>query len=45
MMNFNSVSIFSENPGKLVDFYKEVFQKDPDWTGGDFSGFIDSNIG
>jgi len=39
MLNFNSILVFSENPKKLVDFYTKVFQKDPEWTGGDFSGW------
>ncbi len=39
MLNFNSVLIFSENPGALVDFYKKVFGAEPNWTGGDFKGF------
>lgn len=39
MLNFNSVLIFSENPEYLLEFYKKVFGRDPDWTGGDFSGF------
>lgn len=39
MLNFNSVIIFSETPSQLVEFYKKVFQKDPDWTGGEFVGF------
>lgn len=39
MLNLNSVIVFSENPETLVEFYKKVFQKDPDWSGGDFSGW------
>ncbi|MDO8270281.1 MAG: VOC family protein [Candidatus Levybacteria bacterium] len=39
MLNFNSIIIFSENPTALVEFYKKVFEKEPDWTGGDFTGF------
>lgn len=39
MLDFNSILVFSENPKKLVDFYKKVLQKDPEWEGGDFSGF------
>ena len=40
MFNLNSFLIFSENPGRLVTFYSKVFQKDPDWSGGDFKGFL-----
>ncbi len=36
MLNFNSALLFSENPQKLVDFYSQVFDMEPDWTGGDF---------
>lgn len=39
VLNLNSFLVFSENPGRLVDFYKKVFQKEPDWSGGDFHGF------
>lgn len=39
MLNFNSILLFSENPKKLVEFYTKVFEKEPEWTGGDFSGF------
>lgn len=38
-MNFDSLLIFSENPKKLVTFYKKVFKSDPAWEGGDFVGF------
>jgi predicted enzyme related to lactoylglutathione lyase len=38
-MNFDSLLIFSENPKKLVDFYKKVFEGKPAWTGGDFVGY------
>ncbi len=39
MLNFNSLLIFSQNPKELVKFYKQVFDDEPGWTGGDFSGF------
>jgi len=39
MLNFRSMLVFSENPGALVEFYKKVFQTDPNWEGGDFKGF------
>lgn len=39
MLNFNSLLLFSDNPKRLVDFYKNIFDKDSDWTGGDFVGF------
>lgn len=39
MLNFNSVLLFSEEPKKLVEFYKKVLGEDPGWTGGEFSGF------
>lgn len=40
MLNFNSILVFSENPKKLADFYKKVFQKEPDMDGGDYFGFL-----
>lgn len=30
MLNLNSILVFSENPKELSDFYKKIFQKDPD---------------
>lgn len=39
MLNFNSILLFSENPSTLSDFYQKVFQKEPDWKEGDYSGF------
>src|SRR4051794_40643473 len=39
MLNFNSILIFSENPKALVEFYKKVFDAEPGWSGGDFTGF------
>ena len=38
-MKFNSALLFSEKPKALIAFYAKVFQKDPKWQGGDFSGF------
>ncbi len=38
-MNLNSILLFSENPQQLAQFYSKVFQKEPDWSGGDFKGF------
>lgn len=39
MLNFNSILVFSENPSELAAFYKKVFQKEPVWKEGDYSGF------
>ncbi|EKD95278.1 MAG: hypothetical protein ACD_24C00546G0004 [uncultured bacterium] len=39
MLNFNSLLLFSENPKKLSDFYSKVFEKQPDWTEGDYYGW------
>ncbi|HUD18975.1 MAG TPA: VOC family protein [Patescibacteria group bacterium] len=39
MLSFNSLLIFSENPGKLAEFYKKVFNVDPGWKQGEYSGF------
>lgn len=42
MLNFNSVMLFSENPKALSDFYKNVFDKEPDW---DMEGYVGFKIG
>lgn len=39
MLKFNSLLLFSENPKELAEFYKKVFEKDPDWDEGGYSGF------
>lgn len=39
MLNFNSLLIFSEKPGSLAAFYKQVFQTDPVWEGNDYTTF------
>ena len=43
MLNFSSVLVFSEDPERLVEFYSKVFEKDPEWSGGDFSGWLVGN--
>jgi predicted enzyme related to lactoylglutathione lyase len=40
MLDFNSILVFSEDPKRLAGFYKKIFQKDPDWTEGDYYGFM-----
>ena len=40
MLDFNSILVFSENPKKLADFYKKIFQRDPDWAEGGYYGFM-----
>jgi predicted enzyme related to lactoylglutathione lyase len=39
MLDFNSILVFSGDPKKLADFYKKVFQKDPDWSENGYYGF------
>lgn len=39
MLNLNSLIVFSPKPANLVEFYSEVFETEPSWTNGDFSGF------
>ncbi len=39
-LNFNSILVFSENPGKLSEFYKKVFEKEPDMADGGYYGFL-----
>lgn len=40
MLNFNSILVFSEKPEKLSEFYKKVFERSPDMTGGEYFGFL-----
>jgi predicted enzyme related to lactoylglutathione lyase len=40
MLNFGSILLFSENPRKLVAFYRKIFRKKPDWTENGFCGFM-----
>jgi len=40
MLVFNSILVFSKDPIKLADFYKRVFQKDPDWSESGYYGFM-----
>src|SRR5438067_94533 len=42
MLSFNSVLVFSENPKKLAEFYKNVFEKDAEWAEGEYAGW---NVG
>ena len=39
MLNFNSILLFSENPTALSDFYKKIFEKEPDWDQDGYTGF------
>ena len=39
MLEFNSILVYSGDPKRLADFYKQVFQKDPDWSEGGYYGF------
>ncbi len=39
MLELNSILVFSENPKALSDFYKKVFQKEPDWKENEYTGF------
>ncbi|MBI2443589.1 MAG: VOC family protein [Candidatus Levybacteria bacterium] len=40
MLNFSSVLLSSENPKKLVEFYKKVFDKKPDMEEDTYAGFL-----
>lgn len=42
MLNFNSLLVFSADPEALADFYKKVFEKDPDWEG---EGYFTYQVG
>jgi predicted enzyme related to lactoylglutathione lyase len=39
MLNLNSILVGSENPKKLIAFYKKVLGKDSAWGDGDWGGF------
>ena len=39
MLNFNSILVFSADPGKLADFYQGVFGGDPVMDSGGYKGF------
>lgn len=39
MLNFNSVLLYSENPKKLVEFYKKILGKKVDMDEGGYFGF------
>ena len=40
MLHFGSILLFSENPGKLVEFYRKIFRKKPDWKENGFCAFL-----
>ncbi len=40
MLNFNSVLLSSENYKVLADFYKKVFQKEPEMAEEGYTGFL-----
>jgi len=39
MLSFNTLMVFSEKPKELSEFYGKIFEKKPDWTGDEYSGF------
>lgn len=40
MLNFNSILLSSENHKKLTEFYKKVFEKNPDMEEDRYAGFL-----
>jgi predicted enzyme related to lactoylglutathione lyase len=40
MLDFHSILVFSEDPKRLSDFYRKIFQKDPGWSEGGYYGFM-----
>jgi predicted enzyme related to lactoylglutathione lyase len=40
MLKFNSLLLFSENPKELAEFYQKVFQTDPGWAEGGYTGWM-----
>lgn len=43
MLNFNSILLFSENPKELAEFYKKVFEKEPEMEDEGYTGFLVGN--
>ena len=39
MLNLNSILLFSEDPKKLSNFCKKIFQKEPEWAEQGYFGF------
>ena len=39
MLNLNSLLVGSDNPKKLIEFYKKVLGSKPDWEDGEWAGF------
>jgi len=39
MLNLNSLLLFSEEPKKLVEFYRQVLAREPKWQEEEYSGF------
>ena len=39
MLNLNSILLGSENPRKLIEFYKKVLNTQTDWGDGEWAGF------
>lgn len=44
MLSLNSLMLFSENPKALVEFYKKVLEKTPDWEMEEYYGFKSGNF-
>ena len=40
MLNFNSILLSTEDLKKLSDFYRKVFEKDPDMEEDKYAGFL-----
>ena len=40
MLNFNSILLSSENHKELVEYYKKVFEKEPEMVDDTYAGFL-----
>jgi predicted enzyme related to lactoylglutathione lyase len=38
-MKLNSIILFSDNPKRLLEFYKKVLDMEPDWSNGEYADF------
>lgn len=44
MLQLGSFLLFSENPEALSEFYKKVFQKDPEWSEDGYFGYMVGSV-
>jgi len=40
MLNFDNILLSTDNHKRLIEFYKQVFEKDPEMEDGTYAGFL-----